>query len=228
MSQPSETDLDAILKSLGIDSDEENENDDFDVSVIPEEHREIVEKTIKAKEQKINELQRNYDVVNTKVQTMQESLDKALSGKSTSDDDSQEDDDVDPKIKALEEKISKLESSLTVDEEKRFNNIITQFASKNPDVKKYAKDMDAVASHLGIKRENITEQNLPLLFSFAKGIGERRDNLQKQARDELKIKKAALSKQSESGGTSRDSVGPGQPSSIAEAMESAITILSQK
>lgn len=166
------TTLKDLLDDLEIEPKEDELNlKDVKIEDIPEEHRPIFEKAMGIIEEQTNELSRRDLMIDTL---------KSVKPVVKEPEEEEETDPVQMKFKALEAEIATLKSGKVVDEQKEFETNLKEFASKNKDIVRYAKDMD----QLLVEHPTLT-RDIPKLYALAKSINERRENLVSDKKDEL-------------------------------------------
>lgn len=172
--------LKQLLEELEIDvndDDDDDKNDEPDLSSvkledIPEEHRSLFKKAIDTIEAQTNEISKRDIMLNT----LKDYVPKDKPKDKPKDEDEKilgvldKDDPYAPAFQKLADAISGISKASEMDQEKKFQEDVTNFAKENPDIVRYAQDMDKLlAEHPSLQND------IPKLYLLAKNINERRD-----------------------------------------------------
>lgn len=226
--------LDELLQSLDIEleadeKDDENKDEEtFNLETIPEELRESVKAELDARDDKIGKLDNTIASQGLAIDSLKESFEKAGGGKVIDEKKEEnafglkEDDFYLPIFKKLGDGINEIKGALTGNAKNDFNSKLEIFATKNPDIVKYAKDMDEL-----IKRHPTMGNDLPTLYKMGKDISERREAKRKEAETKNKREKAAGGNELESGGIGKGMMGEAKSTTIADAFDKAQTKLTK-
>ena len=230
-----------VLKDLDIDipagegdkGGEGNKGEEFKVEDLPEEHREKVQAAIDAGKGKIGELETTIAQKDMTIKSIQESFEKA-SGEGKKVDEgkkeggeklfgvSDETDYYNPAFTKIAEKLERLETAITEKDTGSFMSDLEGFTTKNPDIVRYADDMDRIANvHPTLLKD------IPKLYALGKEVHNRRAEKEEKARKLAERTEGAAVKGSEISGTSTGTVSPGQVKTISEAFEQAQTSMSK-
>jgi hypothetical protein len=233
-----EMNLGDVLKDLDIDIPVEGDKIEgegkpveLDLEKIPEEHRAAVKTAIEAGKTRVGELENQVAQKDLTINTLQSSFEKAASGKPVEEKKdageklfgvSDKDDYYNPAFVKIAEDLKTIRSAISGKDTDTFMGNLESFATKNPDIAKYAVDMDRIAAE-----HPTLLKDIPKLYTLGKGVHDRRAEKEEKVRKstEREINAAALG--SETGGTASGKVQPGQVKTITEAFENAQTSMSK-
>ena len=224
--------LDDLLQSLDINIEDtgnnadtgKDKNTEFDLESIPEEHREAVKTALGAKDTEIGGLKNENASQGLAIDKMTQAF-KGAGGQKTTEETDTEDEDIfglgkddfyAPVFKKLNDGIESIKTGMNNNVQDNWQGDLESFAQKNPDIVRYAKDMDRI-----VEKHPTMKNDLPQLYKMGKEIFEGREATQKKAREQNDRENNANTNANESGGTGKDKIGAGQASTIADAFEQA-------